>query len=384
MAAFMKLSATFCRQTQTPGRYGDGACLYFEILTSGKKGWLYRLTGTWRKIGDYPAMSLSAARELRDDLRQSLRMGERPFALRQRQDRMMRFKAAVEGYIKNQKAKWKSPKTQGVWRHRLTAYADPILGDMRVDDIEARHILEVLQPIWHTKTTTAGDLRSKIECVLDYAFFLVGIEKPNPARWKGGLAHALPSPKATKPVKHFPAMPYKKVPDFYRLLQTKTEDPAAQALCLLILTASRSAPIRLARWEQFDLETGIWTVPADNMKGRKGNSKDFRVPLTDEMVEVIEGARRWKSEWVFPSRGKPLSTNGMAYYLKGTGFTVHGFRSSFRDWAGETNQDTIAAEMVLAHTVGNDVERSYARSDLLERKRGMLSSWNLYSTTFKH
>ena len=258
---------------------------------------------------------------------------------------------------------------------------------MPVRDIEKEDVIRCLDPIWKTKTETASRVRGRIEAILDYAQVSGWRnEGVNPARWKGHLSKLYPSPGQAKKVRdieaesdgHHPAMAFEELPEFYLRLSNRA-GVAAKALQLTILTAVRTASIRFAKWSQFDLDKKLWAIPAGNKK----SAKKFRVALSDHAIELLREMPRL-DDWVFVGgkQGKPLSDVAMLSLLKRmdrTDVTVHGFRSTFRDWVGEeTNFPTNLAEYALAHELGNETERAYARGDQLEKRRELMEAWGSY------
>ena len=270
----------------------------------------------------------------------------------------------------------------------LRTYARPVIGSKPVDLITTDDILKILGPIWTTKTETAKRLRARIENVLDYASVLNyrDRDKINPARWRGYLQQALLAPSKVKTVEHHPAMPWSEVPAFIKELET-SKGNAALALQFLILTATRTSEVLKAQWHEVDLDQEAWTVPASRMKAKK----EHRIPLSQYCLEILKQAQTLKeSEYIFPGarHGKPLSGMALLQLMRRFGYGVngdrgpcvpHGFRSSFRDWAGETTafpRDVV--EMALAHTIENKVEAAYRRGDLFEKRKDLMQAWADY------
>jgi integrase len=299
------------------------------------------------------------------------------------------FEVAAEQYIDSKRAEWRNKKHATQWLNTLKANAFPFIGDMPVRDIEKADVIRCLDPIWKTKTETASRVRGRIEAILDYAqvsgWRSDGV---NPARWKGHLSTIYPSPVLAKKVRdieagsdgHHPAMAFDELPEFFLRLSNQA-GVASQALQLTILTAVRTASIRFAKWSQFDLDKKLWIIPAGNMK----SAKESRVALNDHAIDLLKEMPRL-DDWVFVGgkQGKPLSDGAMLSLLRRmdrTDVTVHGFRSTFRDWVGEeTNFPTNLAEYALAHKLGNETERAYARGDQLEKRRELMEAWGSYVT----
>ena len=281
-------------------------------------------------------------------------------------------KASMEAH----EAGWKNAKHAQQWRNTLEAYAYPVLGDLLVRDVQKEHVLEVLRPIWTTKTETAVRVRSRMELVLSYAM-QAGYrpEGLNPARWKGGLDKLLPKPGKVAKKEHFAALPVAEVGAFMERLRA-AEGMGARALEFAILTAARSGEVRGATWAEIDLAAKVWTIPAARMKA----GKEHRVPLSDVAVELLGKVPAGKPDaFVFPAaRGGQLSDMTLAAVLRRMAVPAvpHGFRSTFRDWASErTAYPAEVAEMALAHTIDNKVEAAYRRGDLFEKRRLMMADW---------
>ncbi|MDC8755647.1 tyrosine-type recombinase/integrase [Erythrobacter sp. sf7] len=378
-----------------PGRHADGMGLQLLVKESGARSWVYRfmLKGKSRDIGLGPAagpdaISLADARDLAAALRLKVKAGIDPLEERERDAASalaeaqaakvaaVTFKATAEAYIAANKESWRNLKHRQQWENTLSTYAYPVLGDLPVAEVDTPHVLKVLEPIWREIPETASRLRGRIETVLDSAKARGYRQGENPARWRGHLAQILPA--RTKLSRgHHKAMPYAEVPAFIAALRER-EALAALALEFLILTAARSGEVIGARWSEVDLAKAIWTVPADRMKA----GKEHRVPLPPRAVEILEHARQFEGDYVFAAtKKKPLSSMAMSMLLRRMkqDVTVHGFRSSFRDWAAEcTGYSHEVAEMALAHTIGNAVERAYRRGDLFEKRRKLMEAWAEY------
>lgn len=380
-----------------PGRHADGNGLHLLVKESGARSWVYRfmLKGRSRDIGLGSAgpdgLSLAAARDARDALRVKVKAGVDPLEERDQEAAQaiaeaqaakvaqVTFRDAASAYIAANEDSWRNPKHRQQWRNTLETYVYSEIGDMPVCEIETAHVLRILEPIWKTKSETASRIRGRIETVLDSAKARGYRDGENPARWRGHLAQILPA--RTKLSRgHHKAMPYGDIPAFVTALRTR-EAVAALALEFTILTAARSGEVTGARWDEVDLESAVWTVPADRMKA----AKEHRVPLSPRAVEMLEQARALGSEYLFPgARGGKLSGMAMSMLMRRmkVDVTVHGFRSGFRDWAAEqTSFAHEVAEMALAHTIGNAVERAYRRGDLLEKRRRLMKEWAEYCAT---
>jgi integrase len=358
----------------------------------------FSFAGKVRELGLGPAagpgaVPLAEARERADAMRRLVRDGVNPIEHRRADEAAARavaqdgrvrgrtFARVAADYISEHERAW-SRVHAAQWEHSLRIYVDPIIGDLPVASIEKAHVISVLKPIWQSKTETASRVRSRIEAVLDYASAhgLRDETRSNPARWKGGIAHALPMKRRLAPVEHYAALPYADLPGLMATLAMET-DPGALALRFLILTAARTDEVRCARISE--LRADLWTVPASRMKAKAAHE----VPLSDAALAVLEEAGRLRQDnrpdaFIFQTAGssRPLSRTVMWRLLKRLGHqdaTVHGFRSAFRVWSAErTNVSPEVVEHALAHTVGNAVERAYQRSSLLERRRQLMEKWS--------
>lgn len=390
-----RLSARQVEAAQAPGRYGDGAGLHLIVGPNGRKQWVfrYRFQGVRRDMGLGAAgkggVSLAQARTLAADARKLLAEDRDPIRKRT-QDRAAEraaraaslvptFGALADEVVAALEAGWRNPKHRAQWRMTLLTYCAP-LRDKRVDQIATDEVIAVLKPIWLDKPETATRVRGRIEKVLDAATARGYRSTANPARWRGHLDHLLPArPKIQ--ARHHPAMPWGTLPSFLLTLQGRA-GIAARAVEFLILTAARSGEVREALWDEIDLTSKLWTIPAARMKA----GREHRVPLTDHCVKLLRAVRPLARPdgYVFPgSRAqRPLSDMSLSAVLKRMGlgrYTVHGFRSSFRDWAGEATEfPQDIAEAALAHVVGNSVERAYRRGDALERRRALMLLWESF------
>lgn len=386
-----------------PGVLIDGNGLRLKSVANSKSGvrrsWLLRVkvkNGVVREIGLGSAdlLSLADARKMAQQIRADARAGRDPLKLREAEraalaaeaSRRMTFKECAEAYIAGQKGAWRSEKHAKQWTATLTAYAYPVFGKTLVNDIDQEKVMRVLDPIWATKTETASRVRQRIEAILDWATVRGHRQGENPARWKGHLERALPPRSRAKQKRHHAALPYKETPAFI----TRVRDArgrAARALEFCVLTATRTNETLAARIEEFDFEQKIWTIPANRMKA----GREHRVPLSEAAIEVIEAqiAPETKTDWLFPGgkAGRPLSNMAMLKLLERMDrkdLTVHGFRSTFRDWAGEaTHFPREVVEAALAHNIGDATERAYARGDLFEKRRKLMNAWSGYSGSKK-
>ncbi len=388
-----RLTAVAVRAHSAPGLYADGAGLYLQINKTGAKSWtfIFQWRGARKQmgLGSLKVRSLAEAREAADAARKLVAGGINPIEERgdtRTTDRT--FGALADQLLEALRPEWKNAKHVYQWERSLKVDAVPLRA-LDVDAIATEDVLAVLKPIWAVKPETASRTRGRIERVLDAAKAKGLRTGENPARWKGHLALLLPKrPKLYKG--HHPAMPFDMVADFMRDLRTRPA-AAARALELLILTASRTGEIVGAERSEFDLSKKVWTVPAERMKGKV----EHRVPLTEGAVKIVQAAMtegdvlaklnpQVPTRWLFtrPDGMKPMSNMAMIMLLRRMGhesYSVHGFRSTFRDWAGEcTNFPREVVEAALAHQVGNEVERAYRRGDALEKRRKLMDAWSGY------
>ncbi|GJD36586.1 tyrosine-type recombinase/integrase [Methylobacterium aerolatum] len=386
-----KLTALGVAKLKTPGMYGDGGNLWLQVTGNGAKSWIFRFTlrGKSREmgLGSAATFSLAEARDKATTYRKLLYEGIDPIEMRrgQRQDaaieaaKAITFKTCAERYIESHKAGWRNAKHAAQWTATLGAYAYPVFGELPVQAVDTGLVMQALQPIWTTKAETATRVRGRIESILDWATTHSYRRGENPARWKGHLANLLPKRSRVAKVEHHAALPFAEVPAFMAKLAAQ-EGIAAKLLAFTIQTAARTGESLGARWGEIDLEAGIWTVPAERMKA----AAEHRVPLSSAALAILGEMKGLDATYVFPGgrRGKPLSNMAMLVLLRRMergDLTVHGFRSSFRDWASETTDfPSEVVEMALAHTVESKVERAYRRGDLFEKRRELMSAWAAY------
>ena len=373
-----KLSAVAADKVIKPGRHSDGGGLYLNVSSTGAKSWLFMWArgGKRREMGQgpYPAVSLKAAREKAADCRRIVAEGRDPITERDRQVGKT-FGECADLYITSMERNWRNEKHRKQWRQTLTVYCEKIR-EQPVSLISTDDVLSVLTPIWNEKNETASRLRGRMELVLDFATTKGWREGDNPARWRGHLKNILPA--RTKLSRgHHAAMAYQQVPAFMTALGGR-DAMAAHALQFLILTATRTSEVLKATWDEIDLEAGVWTIPPERMKA----AEEHVVPLSSAALDILIPLSEMElSKYVFPGQkpGKPLSGMSMEMLLrrmKVENATVHGFRSSFRDWCGdETLFSREVAEAALAHKVGNEVERAYRRNKALEKRRGLMDAW---------
>jgi integrase len=406
-----KLSALRVARNLAAGMYPDGAGLYLKVTDAGAKSWVYRFALRKKKrymgLGSFPAISLADARAKVGAYRKLVQDGIDPIEHRRirrsqvelEQAKETMFKQAADRYIKLHRAGWKNAKHASQWENTLASYAYPFIGDLSVQQIDTVLVCKVLEPIWTIKPETANRIRSRIETVLDWAKARGLREGENPARWRGHLQYQLPKRSKVRRVRHHPALPFADLPDFISELREQ-RGVAATALEFTILTAARTNETIGAVRREVDIENEIWAVSADRMKA----DQEHRKPLSARALSILRGSTG--QEFIFPSdeSGKPLSNMAMLEVIRrinekrtakgeprfvdpkqsDADITVHGFRSTFRDWASETTSfPSEVVEMALAHAIGDKTEAAYRRGDLFEKRRGLMAEWASYCNPTK-
>jgi integrase len=393
----MALTAKRIARLHQRGRFGDGDGLYLQISKTGVKSWILRWEyndGVKRRehtmgLGPLYMVDLKEARDRAAALRKKLKLdGVNPLAERREKAAAvaaaLTFAEAAQRYFAFHKAKWTNAKHQAQFLSTLEAYALPTIGALPVDKIDTALVLKCIQPIWETKTETANRVRGRIEAVLNWATVNGYRSGDNPARWKGHLENALPARGQIAKTEHHAALPFAELPEFMAALRGR-EGIAARALELTILTAARTNEMTGARWSEVDFAAKLWTVPASRMKAKKVH----RVPLSDRALAILKALPR-EGDYLFPGsrQNEPISNMAMDAVLRRMGYkdgraTVHGFRSSFRNWAAEASTGAYpnhVIEMALAHVIGNKVEAAYRRGDLLEKRRRLIAEWAAYAS----
>jgi integrase len=393
-----RLTDLAARKLTAPGWYADGGGLYMRIYPGGAKRWVFVFQWAGRRaemgLGSMADVGLGEARDLRDAAKKQVRDGVNPITSRKAERAEKAREEAAEA--PQAFAAWaeeiapvlapSAPKARAAWLRMMKEWVGP-LKDKAPQEITTEDVLSALKPYWKSRPETGRRMRMRIEAVLDAAKAKGRISDPwvNPARWKGHLQHLLE--RTGGEVRHHTAMPYAEVGAFFAELRQR-ESPAALALAFTVLTAARTSETLRATWGEIDLAEKVWSVP----KGRMKSGRPHRVPLSPMAVEVLDLARHpdgvKASDWIFPSlfrKGKPLSTAAMERILGDMGLkgaaTVHGFRSTFRDWAGDcTNFDRSTIEAALAHAVGDETERAYRRGDALLKRRKLMEAWASYLT----
>ena len=395
-----RLTALKVEKGKNSGMYPDGAGLYLRVTPDGTKNWVLRYMldrrPHWMGLGPLALYGLQEARAKALDARRKRHEGIDPIearrAERARQNldaaKAITFKQCAEAYINSHRAGWRNDKHAGQWGATLSTYAYPVIGALSVQAIDIGLVLKVLEPIWSKKPETASRLRGRLENILDFAKVRGYRSGENPARWRGHLAKLLPARSKVSQVEHHSALPYAEVPRFLVALGDQ-EGVAARALEFTILTAARTGESIGATWDEVNFTDKVWIIPGKRMKG----GKEHRVPLCDRALTILRERKpaddtpNGAKQFVFPGGkpGRPLSNMAFLMLLRRMGradLTVHGFRSSFRDWAAErTNVPSEVAEMALAHVVGNKVEAAYRRGDLFEKRRRLTQQWATFCTT---
>ena len=380
-----RLTAARVKALSTPGLHGDGGTLYLRVAPGGSRSWIQRLTINGKRrdvgLGGWPLVTLAEAREFAFENRRLARRGGDPLAGKRRASAPT-FREAAERTFESNRGRWRNNKTTSNWLQGMAKRVLPVLGDMPVDTIGREDVLRILTPIWTSRPEIARKLRSRVRAVLSWAQAHGHVEHNAAGEGIDGALPVMPAVRA-----HFRALPY---PDVGAALDTidgsRASVSARACLRFLVLTACRSGEARGATWAEIDPEAREWRIPASRMKG----GAEHRVPLSEAATAALEAVRslRGPSDLVFPSPqrpGRPLSDMTLTKVLRDTGLagraTVHGFRTAFRTWASEkTNADHAVMELCLAHHVGTAVERAYARSDLLAKRRRLMDQWAAFVT----
>jgi integrase len=383
------LTAVQVKNLKTAGKYADGNGLYLMVDPSGAKRWMFRTVIEPRKspqnktgrvdmwLGSTQLVPLAEAREIALKYRKIAREGGDPVALKRSEKDKPTFREATQTVHTNHLKAWSNGKHTDQWINTLVTYAYPVIGNLYVDQVTTAHIESILQPIWLEKAETARRVRQRIRTVLDWAASAGHREGANPAVTVGpGL------PRQKSKTKHHKSMPYAEVPAFVKTLHEGDDSKVVRlALEWTILNAARTNETIGATFAEVDLKQMVWTVPEDRMKARS----EHRVPLTARCVEIVERAKELTNNegFMFPGakRGRPISNMAMLMRLRRTEtpYTVHGFRSSFRDWAAEqTSFPRDICEAALAHALKDKVEAAYRRSDLFAKRRDLMNAWAAY------
>ncbi|WP_292934765.1 site-specific integrase [Noviherbaspirillum sp.] len=391
----MRISAVGIKHLKE-GYHADGDGLYLQVSATGAKSWILRFMLNKRAremgIGAYPLYSLSEARERAKKYRQLVKDGIDPIEHRkaEREKNLMAtaqrrtFEECAHEYQKLHASGWKNAKHASQWVNTLATYAFPEFGKKDISDVSKADVLRALEPIWATKPETASRVRQRIRAVLDWAAARDYRHGHDPHIWTQ-ISQSLPKTKDIKPPKHFAACPYSEIYAALQSIKDSNAGPTVKnAFEFIILTAGRSGEVRGAEWSEIDLDGRRWIIPASRMKAKK----EHRVPLSPRAIEILKEQQGKHATLVFPSdKGKTYSdmTFTMALRRLGHEFTVHGFRSTFRDWAAEqTAFPREVCEAALAHVSAKDAtEAAYFRSDLFEKRRQLMEAWATYCATEK-
>jgi integrase len=385
-----KLTKRIIESSNAQAWVHDGHGLYLQVRGPDSKSWVFRYQKGGKPrhmgLGSLRYVTLDVARARANAVRAEIGLtGADPMIAKQKARetarvdaaRSITFKEAATKYIASQRHGWSNAKHAREWGNTLDTYAMPTLGNLPVGEINVGLVFRILNPIWADKPTTASRLRGRIESVLGWAIAHGYRGNDNPARWDI-LQHMLPAPTKVRARKHMEAMPYADVPAFMARLK-ENDATTSYALAFLILNANRTGEVTKAAWAEIDMNTATWTIPAERMKARK----EHRVPLSDAAMGILRHMQGQRcDEFIFAGRGSGLSERAMLATLQRAGhdgLTVHGFRSSFRDWAEErTSYPREVAEQALAHSIGTAVERAYRRTDLFEKRRQLMAAWGKY------
>lgn len=385
-----------------PGQHAVGNGLYLKVSGPGIGSWFfrYKIDGKTRRMGlgkagtasasNKDPLTLAEASKATLEPRSWLSKGLDPLEhrnelQRQKETVSATFDSLAANYIAAHRVGWKNAKHAQQWENTLKTYASPVIGKLSPGDITTAHILKVLnkEDFWAKKPETAGRVRNRIELVLDAAKAKGLRNGENPARWRGHLDKLLPRRNKVQAVKHHTALPYHELPTFMALL-ADAEDMTAKAMQMTILTACRTSEVLNATWDEINMGSSTWTIPAVRMKARK----EHRVPLTDAVISLLKSMPHIEGNpYIFAGmrEGRPLSNMAMLMGLRRMerdDLTMHGFRSTFRDWAGEcTPHPRDVCEQALAHSLGNAVEAAYRRGDLFEKRRALMADWAVYCTS---
>lgn len=387
-----KLSARTIARLCEPGHHSDGNGLYLHVAQSTKKSWYFRfkIAGRAREmvLGSLDTLDLVRARAKACECRQLVLDGKDPLEERRaskaaaalEQARQITFNECAASYIAAHRTSWRNPKHVIQWENTIATYASPVIGHLEVASVDAALVVKVLGPIWKSKTNTAALLRGRIEAILDWAKGQTFRDGDNPARWSGHLENLLPNPRKVTPVQHSPALPWTEISTFLKALAAR-EGLAARATEFAILTACRTGEVRGATWDEIDIDRKLWTIPAERMKA----GREHRVPLSSAAVALLASIAR-DSAFVFHGRDSatPLSDMSLTAVLRRMGrgdITVHGFRSTFRDWCAEYASNAFSREVcehALAHSLPDKVEAAYRRGDLLDKRTLLMQAWSDY------
>lgn len=386
-----KFTAMEVNRIKEPGKHPIGENLYLQITGSGTRSWIFRYhfrgKARWMGLGSTKNITLAQARDQVIDFRRKIASDLDPIEERLRtrsensksQKQSPSFDECARDYIKAHKAAWNNPKHISQWENTIATYASPVIGTMSISCITTEDVLRVLQPIWAVKTETASRLRGRMERILSWAKVKKLRQGENPAIWRGNLDQLLPRKNAVQTTTNFKALPFSQIQEFLSNLRT-LDGISPRALEFLIFTATRTGETLYAKWDEFDFENHVWSIPSHRMKNRKVH----HVPLCKSSLNVLNQMKDSRiNDYVFPGtkKGQPLSNMALLMLIKRLKYdiTTHGFRSTFSDWAYErTNFSREVIEKSLAHTIKNKAEAAYRRGDLLLKRRKLMMLWDNY------
>jgi len=393
MSARRTLTAAQVAGLKDEGVFWVAPSLYLQVRPAqGTRSWLFRYsrnnTNQWMGLGSTEEKPSTEARDEAAMLRVEVKRGADPIAAKreveakrivEQKPKAPTFDECARQYIASHESGWKNDKHIAQWKSTLATYCGPVIGKTPIDQISVEDVLKVLKPIWTKKPETASRLRGRIEKVIGWATAMKYRSGENPAAWTGALQHLLPATSSIQKVEHHKAVPYKEVPQVMADLR-KADGIGAKALRFTILTVSRTGETLGAKRDEFDFGTKVWTIPAERMKA----GREHRVPLSDEAIAIVTSLIDPNQTYVFHNEyGRQLSNMTMMKALRAVrddAPTVHGFRSSFRDWAAEqTDAPREVVEACLAHAVGDAAELAYKRSGFLEKRRKVMQGWGRFS-----
>ncbi len=392
-----RLSSLKANNLVQHGYHHDGGGLYLQVSNNKNRSWIFRYTklGKSRELGlgSLQYISLAEARQKRDLLKRMLIDGLDPLDEKRRAKKAVEAKAAKKitfeacaiEYIETHKIKWKNAKHGAQWESTLRTYAFPVFGQLPVDEIDTQLVLKVLKPIWTTISETASRVRNRVEIVLNWAKVSGFREGENPARWSGHLENILPSRSEIQKAMHFAALPYDLISNFFADLKLQ-QGIAPLGLEFLILTGTRTSEVMGSCWNEIDFENNLWVIPPSRMK----SGREHRVPLSSKVLDILRKVERKNlGPLIFQNErsGKQLSSSAFLALLKRMNYniTAHGFRSTFRDWAGETtSHPREVAEAALAHAVKGKAEAAYQRGDYIEKRFLLMEDWAAYCYSNKN
>ena len=377
---------TISAKAKGPGRHLDGDGLYLVVDPGGSRRWVLRIVVRRKRVdiglGGFNKVPLATARSKAAAMREIVGTGGDPLETRRAElARKQTFRMFADAYIEVHRAEWKNAKHAAQWTSTLETHVYPVFGDRAIGDVDTTAVVAALRPIWRKTPETASRLRARLETILDAAKAKGLRTGDNPAVWAGGLQASLPRDKRKQRIVHHPALPYRAVAAFLVDLQNQ-DGVAAQALRFVILTAARTNEVIGSTWAEVNREERLWIIPKDRMKA----GKEHRVALSSAAIALLEDLSE-DQQLLFPGRGEdqPLSNMAMLAVLKRMGrsdITVHGFRSTFRDWAGEqTHHPREVIEHALAHQLADESEAAYQRGDLLQKRRALMEDWAVYCAT---